>query len=1107
MSKINKSPTAQVRKFNQAPYFDDFNETKNYVRILFRPKMSVQTRELNQLQTMLQDQIGILADSLVANKTSIVGGKPNFNKSINYIKLAPGVVFSRDIKEYQDATFVADNGVTGIIRFAIPDADGDPATLYVNYQSASPTTNKTYPEKGTNITITFADLNQEVITISDEDEYVGFGSAVILDEGIFYIRKTFVRVPSQLLIVKKYGITATDPDFTVGLLIKERIITHEDDVTLLDNAMGYPNETAPGAHRYQITGLLMKKSDVPDEEMENFIALMRIEKNEVAQKPRDDNDTMPDILALLARRTNDESGDYVIDTFDLDVREHLLSESNESTDAKVSVTDLQGTNAQTFDLKTTNAGVYLLAEGGMEDHLCLQLDPGLAYVRGWEVRINNITRLACPKARETATVDSTIVQLTYTNAVVLKPTAGDVTIGSKLIFKGSTGSPIGSAYVIGVKSILASNNIKVYLANINFNPAQSFSQVKTVATAGTESSLVAFSAEYISSEINNATSSLVYPLPNGMAKTVVPTLHQFYKTYTLKAQGNEVLLTNEDFNEIMSSDVADYYVYVRNEKTGQPTSVHSLAQNSVRINISNLREGSTNTDVKVIAKVFTNTPSIKTKKLIGKDGDYQETHTARSNIITLNKSDGARLIKVTGSSSGDITSKYTFDNGQRPTHYDRCSLTLKTGQFVDSRETLTVTYSYYNHSTTGDFFCTDSYQDIDYTQIPYYGNLFLGAAIDFRPRINESNTLLDVGRGLGVVNEQLIAKVTYYLSRMDRIMVTSAGQITLVKGEAAFRPQLPPELKDAITIYELSLSPYTFTTNDVKSKKLNHKRYTMKDIGKLEQRLETVEEVTLMNKLESDVANVNFADRFKSGYIVDNFSTSNTGDVNDLDYGIAIDLLDPLARARTISEFVDVEYYAAGSNSVRYHKNTGIVTLDYDKVKFVSQDLASTTIKIQPLISYGWGTGIVKLTPNVDIWREEYSNTINIYRSDNQANDVIINNTPRHISTTQIATAAAELTNRLQPVISSNAQVAQRITERNQSTNTSNESAIALATSDVIGRLQSAGILSNSNNDLSTRISAITGNNNSNLLGVNTTQDEVRRRNDELIRRAVIASI
>lgn len=1123
MSNINKSPTAQVRKFNQAPYFDDFNEQKNYVRVLFRPKQSVQTRELNQIQTILQDQIGVLADSLVANKTSIIGGKPNFNKSLNYIKLADGTVFSRPLSEYQDATFTASNGVKGTIRFAVSPEGLDPATLYVSYDSASPTTNETFPKHSSTLTVTFKDLNQEVITVSDDREsYIGFGSAVVLDEGIFYIRKTFVRVPSQLLIIKKYGITSSDPDFTVGLLIKERIITHEDDVTLLDNATGYPNETAPGAHRYQMTGLLMKKSDVHPDELENFIALIRIEKNEVAQKPRDDNDYLPDILALLARRTNDESGDYVIDTFDLDVREHLLSESTEVSDSKLTVTDTQGTDPKQFQVKTTNNGVYLLAEGGMEDHLCLQLDPGLAYVRGWEVRINNITRLACPKARDTATIDNSIVQLSYTNSVVLKPTAGDITIGSKLLFKNASSSTIGSAFVIGVKSIFSSEDIKVYVANINFNPGQSFSQVKTVSTDGTESSLVAFSANYISSEINN-NSSLVYPLANGMAKTVVPSVHQFYKTFVINNAGNEVNLTNEDTTEIFSSDVADYYVYVNNEKNGQPVSLESSAPNAVKINISNIKTGG-NKKIKVIAKVFSNAPSIKTKKLIGNTGDYEETQSASNlqfnNFVQLNKSDGARLIKVSGSISGDITSKFIFDNGQRSSHYDRCRLILKPGQVVSHTETLTVVYSYYNHSSTGDFFCTDSYQDIPYTNIPTFTDpisgrkLFLGAAIDFRPRLTESNTRLDVGRGLAVVNEQLVAKITYYLSRMDRIMVTSAGQIVLVKGVPAFHPQLPPELKDAITIYELTLLPYTFTTSDVISKKLNHKRYTMKDIGKLESRLEAVEEVALLNKLESDVASINFSDRFKSGYIVDNFTTSNTSDIDDVDYGVAIDLVDPMARARTVSEFIDVDYYGNSSTAVKYHKDTGIVTLAYTSVPFVSQDLASTTIKIQPLISYGWGTGTVKLLPNVDIWREEWSNTTEIYRTEGQGNDRVIRNTPRFVGTQQIAGATAEVNARIQALVETyspdkvSAIVGRENTINGTTGTPDNQTAKNFITAGLLKRLAATGLIANSR-ELRERYIALGGATaqDNQIADINMTPDELRALTDQLVRRETMAAI
>ena len=40
-----------------SPYYDDYNENKNYFKVLFRPGYAVQARELTQLQTMLQAQI------------------------------------------------------------------------------------------------------------------------------------------------------------------------------------------------------------------------------------------------------------------------------------------------------------------------------------------------------------------------------------------------------------------------------------------------------------------------------------------------------------------------------------------------------------------------------------------------------------------------------------------------------------------------------------------------------------------------------------------------------------------------------------------------------------------------------------------------------------------------------------------------------------------------------------------------------------------------------------------------------------------------------------------------------------------------------------------
>ena len=65
-----------------SPYFDDFTESKNYHKILFKPAVAVQTRELNQLQTILQNQIERFGDNIFAKGTIISGC--NFQYYRNY---------------------------------------------------------------------------------------------------------------------------------------------------------------------------------------------------------------------------------------------------------------------------------------------------------------------------------------------------------------------------------------------------------------------------------------------------------------------------------------------------------------------------------------------------------------------------------------------------------------------------------------------------------------------------------------------------------------------------------------------------------------------------------------------------------------------------------------------------------------------------------------------------------------------------------------------------------------------------------------------------------------------------------------------------------------
>ena len=63
---------------NVTPYFDDFyadngGEVKNYHRVLFRPGVAVQARELTQLQTILQNQIERFGDNIYKTGTIIRG--------------------------------------------------------------------------------------------------------------------------------------------------------------------------------------------------------------------------------------------------------------------------------------------------------------------------------------------------------------------------------------------------------------------------------------------------------------------------------------------------------------------------------------------------------------------------------------------------------------------------------------------------------------------------------------------------------------------------------------------------------------------------------------------------------------------------------------------------------------------------------------------------------------------------------------------------------------------------------------------------------------------------------------------------------------------------
>jgi hypothetical protein len=76
-----------LKIFSQAPYYDDFDEDKNYLRVLFRPGVSLQVRELNQLQTYLQTQVQRLGSHLFKDGSMVIPGQSSVDTEITYLKL------------------------------------------------------------------------------------------------------------------------------------------------------------------------------------------------------------------------------------------------------------------------------------------------------------------------------------------------------------------------------------------------------------------------------------------------------------------------------------------------------------------------------------------------------------------------------------------------------------------------------------------------------------------------------------------------------------------------------------------------------------------------------------------------------------------------------------------------------------------------------------------------------------------------------------------------------------------------------------------------------------------------------------------------------------
>jgi len=389
---------AQIKNLNVSPYYDDFDKTDNFHKVLFRPGFAVQARELTTLQSILQDQIEVHGKHMFKEGSVIIPGQVSLSNYYTSVRLES--TFGGEIivpSQFFNATnpVIITGSTSGVkakvIGYADPTSTTQPV-LYLQYlQSGTDNTTDAFADTenitaDTTITHTtsYASGVASLTTFSASASQTG--SAIKVETGVYFVRGTFVRCAEQTLVLSATSILESA---RVGFTITETLVTPEEDATLTDNATGSANYAAKGAHRLKTT-LTLSKLPLDSAADTSFVELMRVRRG-IQETPS--RTTEYSVLGdTLARRTHDESGDYTVRPFQISVRESIDNE-------------YKGSTARGVFAAGSRTDVGNIAR---ESLLAIQVSPGKAYIKGYEVEKIAPTFLDVRKSRAFNTVNAGI---------------------------------------------------------------------------------------------------------------------------------------------------------------------------------------------------------------------------------------------------------------------------------------------------------------------------------------------------------------------------------------------------------------------------------------------------------------------------------------------------------------------------------------------------------------------------------------------------------------------------------------------------------------------------------------------------------------------------
>ena len=435
----------QNTNLNVSPYFDDFDSSKNFNRVLFKPGSPIQARELTTLQSILQNQVEKFGKHIFKEGSMVIPGVFKYDAQYTSIKIE-STFFGVPVELYYDKLVGVSikgktSGITAKVVKVLSSVNSvtNNTTLFVKYEKSSDDYLSEEFLDGETLT-TLADINYGVTTITNGSDFAtainsnatSIGSAFTITRGVFFARGVFVEVLPETLILDQYS---NLPSYRVGFNVKEEIITAVDDNSLYDNAAGFSNYTAPGADRLKISLSLIKK-ELDDFQDENFIELQRLAAGDT--KKIIETTLYGELAKEFARRTYDESGDYYVTKFDLESKECL--------------NDRHSVFGTFFPENKTDDGNV-----PSKDLLNIRVGPGKAYVKGYETKSVGSNYIDVTKPRTTRLVESSAVPFQAGNRLRLN----NVFSSARINLSAATSDylDLRSARLGSTKSSAAGNSI------------------------------------------------------------------------------------------------------------------------------------------------------------------------------------------------------------------------------------------------------------------------------------------------------------------------------------------------------------------------------------------------------------------------------------------------------------------------------------------------------------------------------------------------------------------------------------------------------------------------------------------------------------------------